>query len=119
MLRSGACVSSLVSTLNKFVETLPGTKQRFAVKAALDAWFHEADRADWRTPADAKANYATASIVDGERVVFNIKGNDYRLVTATDYSRRTVFVKWLGSHGEYDKIDVRNVRYGDQAYQKR
>ena len=72
MLRFGACVSSLVSTLNKFVETLPGTKQRFAVKAALDAWFREADRADWRTPADAKANYATASIVDGERNVLRV-----------------------------------------------
>jgi mRNA interferase HigB len=107
------------STLAQFVETLSGTKQRFAVKAALDAWFHECDRADWRTPADVKKSYGTASIVDDERVVFNIKGNDYRLVTAIDYERRTVFIKWLGSHAEYDKIDVRNVRYGDQTYQKR
>jgi|SRR5579864_161639 mRNA interferase HigB len=107
------------STLTKFVDTLSGTKQRFAVKAALDAWFHEADRADWRTPADVKASYGTASIVAGERVVFNIKGNDYRLVTAINYGRSTVFIKWLGSHAEYDKIDVRNVSYGDQAYQKR
>jgi mRNA interferase HigB len=52
-------------------------------------------------------------------VVFNIKGNDYRLVTAIDYTRRTVFIKWLGPHAEYDRIDVRKVRYGDQAYQKR
>lgn len=107
------------STLAKFVETLSGTKQRFAVKAALDAWFHEAERADWRTSADVKKKYGTASIVDGERVVFNIKGNDYRLVTAIDYRRRTVFIKWLGSHTEYDKIDVRSVCYGDQAYQRR
>ena len=60
------------STLNKFVETLSGTKQRFAVKAALDAWFHEANRADWRTPADVKANYATASIVDGQWNVLRV-----------------------------------------------
>ena len=106
-------------TLTKFVETLSGTKQRFAVSAALDAWFHEVDRAAWRTPADVKRNYATASIIDRERVVFNIKGNDYRLVTAIDYTRRTVFIKWLGPHAEYDRIDVRKVRYGDQAYQKR
>lgn len=107
------------STLSKFVETLPAGKQRAIVKAALDAWFHEAERANWNSPADVKKHYATASIVDRERVVFNIKGNDYRLVTAIDYQRRVVFVKWLGSHREYDKIDVRNVAYGNQAYQKR
>jgi mRNA interferase HigB len=59
------------------------------------------------------------SIVDRERAVFNIKGNDYRLVTAIDYTRKTVFIKWLGPHFQYDEIDVRTVRYGDQAYQKR
>ncbi|SRR6266851_9232977 len=106
------------STLTKSVETLSGRKQQSAVKAALDAWFHEAERADWRTPADVKKNYAAASIV-GDRVVFNIKGNDYRLVAAIDYTRRTVFIKWLGSHAEYDKIDARRVCYGDQTYQKR
>ena len=68
------------SRLTKFVETLSGTKQRFAVSAALDAWFHEVDRADWRTPANVKKKYATASIIDRERVVFNIRGKDYRLV---------------------------------------
>jgi|SRR2546422_475596 len=107
------------STLTTFVETLSGTKQQLAVKAALDAWFHETERADWRTPAEVKKNYATASIVDRERVVFNIKGNAYRLVTAIDYRRRrSVFIEWPGSHAEYDEIDVRKVRYGDQAYQK-
>ena len=107
------------STLTKFVATLSARNQRVAVKAALDAWFQEVNRADWRTPADVKKSYATASIIDRERVVFNIKGNDYRLVTAIDYMRGTVFIKWLGPHSEYDKIDVRKVHYGDQAYQKR
>ena len=107
------------STLTKFVETVPAGKQRSAVKTALDAWFHEAERADWRTPADIKKHYRTASIIDRERVVFNIKGNDYRLVAAIDYTRRTVFIKWIGRHAEYDRIDFRKVRYGDQAYQKR
>ncbi len=89
------------------------------MKAALDAWFHEVERANWRGPADIKKIYANASIVDADRVVFNIKGNSYRLVAAIDYPRRALFVKWLGPHKEYDKIDVRTVQYGDQAYQKR
>lgn len=76
-------------------------------------------RADWRTPADVKRAYSNASIIDDERVVFNIKGNAYRLVAAIDYVRQTLFIKWIGAHAEYDKIDVRKVQYGDQAYQKR
>jgi mRNA interferase HigB len=107
------------STLSKFVATLTGRKDRVAVKAALDAWFYEVEHASWRGPADLKRAYANASVIDAERVVFNIKGNSYRLVASIDYPRRTVFVKWLGSHKEYDKIDVRMVKYGDQTYQKR
>jgi len=86
---------------------------------ALDAWFYEASRARWENAAEVRRTYATASIIDAERVVFNIKGNQYRLLTAIDYRRQTVFIKWLGSHADYDKIDVRTVQYGDQAYQKR
>lgn len=107
------------STLSRFVATLTGRKDKEAVKAALHAWFYEVEHANWRSPADVKRAYATASVIDAERVVFNIKGNSYRLVAAIDYPRRAVFVKWLGSHKEYDKIDVRTVQYGDQAYQKR
>jgi mRNA interferase HigB len=84
-----------------------------AVKAALDAWFHEAQRAKWRNSAEVKRSYGTASIVSADRVVFNIKGNDYRLVTAIDYCRQIVFIKWLGPHHDYDKIDARTVQYGD------
>ena len=68
-----------------------------------------------RTPADVTKTYATASIVGSERVVFNIKGNDYRLVAAVDYRRQVVFIKWLGSHAAYDKIDVKTVRYESQT----
>jgi mRNA interferase HigB len=106
------------STLPRFVETLTGLKDKAAVKTALDAWFHEVEQANWPGPADVKKAYANASVIDADRVVFNIKGNSYRLVTAIDYPRRVVFVKWLGSHEKYDKIDVRTVRYGDQTYQK-
>jgi mRNA interferase HigB len=106
------------STLMRFVETLKGKRERAAVESALRAWFHEAERAAWRNAADVKNSYATASIIDAERVVFNVKGNSYRLVTAIDFARQTVFIKWLGSHAEYDEINVRTVQYGDQAYQK-
>ncbi len=87
------------------------------MKAALDAWFHEAKQAVWKKPADVKEYYGNASIVGPDRVVFNIKGNDNRLVTAIDYRRGIVFIKWLGSHKEYDKIDARTVQYVDQTDQ--
>ena len=83
------------------------------MKAALDAWFHEAKQAEWKKPADVKERYGNASIVGADRVVFNIKGNDYRLVTAIDYLRGIVFIKWLGNHNDYDRIDVRTVQHGD------
>jgi mRNA interferase HigB len=79
----------------------------------LDSWFHEVQRADWKNPADVVKSYANASIITDERVVFNIKGNDYRLVVAIDYTRQLVFIKWLGSHAAYDKIDVKTVKYAD------
>jgi mRNA interferase HigB len=100
-------------TLLKFAESLKGQQGQSAVKAALDAWFHEAQRAEWRSPADVKRNYGAASIVSGDRVVFNIKGNGYRLVTAIDYRRQIIFIKWLGPHRDYDRIDARTVEYED------
>ncbi len=100
-------------TLLHFAESLKGQEGQKAVKAALDAWFHETQRAQWRNSAAVKRSYGTASIVSADRVVFNIKGNDYRLVTAIDYRRQIVFIKWLGTHRDYDKIDARTVQYGD------
>lgn len=86
------------------------------MKAGLDAWFHEARQAEWKNSAGVKERYGNASIVGADRVVFNIKGNDYRLVTAIDYRRGIVFIKWLGAHKDYDKIDVRTVQYDDQTH---
>jgi mRNA interferase HigB len=100
-------------TLRQFVEKLRGHKDQKAVKSALDAWFYEAQHAEWKNPADVRTAYASASIVSADRVVFNIKGNDYRLVAAINYRRQIVFIKWLGSHAEYDNIDVRTVKYGN------
>jgi mRNA interferase HigB len=99
--------------LLQFAESLKGQQGQKAARAALDSWFREVNRAKWRSPADVKRDYGAASIVGSERVVFNIKGNDYRLVTAIDYRRQAIFVKWIGSHRDYDRIDARTVEYGD------
>ena len=99
-------------TLQQFVESLQGNKDRNAVKSALDSWFHEVQNADWKAPTDVTRSYANASIV-GDRVVFNIKGNSYRLIVAVDYRRQIVFTKWLGTHAAYVEIDVKTVKYGD------
>jgi len=98
-------------TLHDFVDSLAGRKDRAAVKAALDAWFQEVHRARWTSSADVKRLYATASIVNAERIVFNIKGNDYRLVVAVDFSKAIVWIKWIGSHRDYDGIDVLEVEH--------
>src|ERR1019366_2159644 len=100
-------------SLLRFVESLKGQQGQKAVKAALDAWFHEVQRAEWRSPADVKRNYGAASIVGSDRVIFNIKGNDFRLVTAINYRRQIVIIKWIGPHRDYDRVDARKVQYGD------
>lgn len=100
-------------TLRDFVDGLAGHKDQPAVKAALDAWFDEVGKAAWASTADVKRLYATASIVSAERVVFNIKGNAYRLVVAVDFEKAIVWIKWLGTHEAYDGIDVKEVEHGD------
>jgi mRNA interferase HigB len=98
-------------TLRQFVDSLSASKDQLAVKAALDAWIDEASKAAWKNTADMKRRYATASIVNAERIVFNIKGNDYRLVVAVDFEKAIIWIKWIGTHKAYDKIDVTKVRY--------
>ena len=99
-------------TLREFVEGRAGHKDQPALKAALDAWFDEARKSRWTSTADLKRRYATASIVSAERIVFNIKGNDYRLVVAVDFEKGIVWIKWIGAHKDYDRIDVTEVEYG-------
>ena len=96
-------------TLREFVASRIGHKDQGALKAALDAWFDEVRRARWSNSADIKRRYATASIVSAERIVFNIKGNDYRLVVAVDFEKGIVWIKWIGTHADYDQIDVMEV----------
>lgn len=98
-------------TLREFVEGLAGRRDQPAVKAALDAWFNEVSKAAWKSTAEVKRRYATASVVTAERIVFNIKGNDYRLVVSVDFEKGIVWIKWIGTHKEYDRINVTEVRH--------
>lgn len=72
----------------------------------LRAWADEVRQARWKRPADIKAQFASASILKSRRVVFNIKGNDYRVVAAVAYRFQAVYVKFVGTHAEYDEIDA-------------
>jgi mRNA interferase HigB len=103
-------------TLNQFVQNRVDRKMQAMVKAHLDAWYAEAARATWTNSAELKQQYRSASIVSSERVVFNIKGNEYRLVVAINYQHRVLLIIWLGTHKEYDKIDVKKVRYDKSRY---
>lgn len=98
-------------TLRKYVASRVGHKDQPALKAALDAWFDEARKARWKNTAEIKRRYATASVVSAERIVFNIKGNSYRLVVAIDFEKGIVWIKWLGDHRAYDRIDVIKVKH--------
>lgn len=100
------------STLHRLVASLDGRKDQPTVKAALDAWFSEVRKAAWSNSPDVKRRYRTASVVNSERIVFNIEGNDYRLVVAVDFQHGIVWIKWIGTHADYDRIDVAKVEHG-------
>ena len=104
------------STLNGFVVNRVDSRLRTSVKKHLDAWYAEVEKAAWNDPAELKAQFRSASIVSGERVVFNIKGNDYRLVVAINFHFQVLLIIWLGTHREYDKIDVTKVAYEKERY---
>lgn len=78
-------------------------------QGALQSWYDEAIKADWKTPQEIKAQYRSASIVGNNRVVFNVAGNKYRLVVEMQYQAGIVWVKFLGTHAQYDKIKVETV----------
>ena len=103
-------------TLNDFVRNRVPRNQQRAVKEQLDSWFAEAQKADWKSSAELKKQYRSANIISAERVVFNIKGNDYRLVVSINYHFGVLLIKWLGTHSEYDKINVKEVSYDPNRY---
>jgi mRNA interferase HigB len=72
-------------------------------RSALVSWYHEASAADWVTPQDIKKRYCSASFIGNNLVIFNIKGNRYRLVTKVSYKYKSVLIVWIGTHAEYDK----------------
>ena len=76
---------------------------------SLKAWFDEATKARWKTPQDIKRRFATASFLANRRVVFNIKGNDYRLIVSVAYQFEAIYIKFVGTHAEYDAIEATTV----------
>jgi mRNA interferase HigB len=86
-----------------------GHKGTKAARSQYQVWLDIVGRANWRQPEDVKAAYPKASILKAGRVVFNIKGNDYRLVTRIQYQAGVVVVRFFGSHAEYDGIDAESV----------
>jgi len=75
----------------------------------LKAWYDEAIKAEWKTPQDIKNQYSSASFLASNRVVFNIKGNDHRLIVAVAYRLGVLYIKFVGTHAEYDKVDAATV----------
>lgn len=94
-------------TLKKFWESEP---RHLVAKGPLESWLEEAKAAKWKHPNDLKSTYRNASVLKNGRIVFNIKGNDYRLVVSINYVIGNVYVCWVGTHEDYDKIDVETVR---------
>lgn len=92
-----------IKSLRNFWEAHPDSEQ------PLRAWVDEVRQAAWKQPADIKTSYASASILKSRRVVFNIKGNDYRIVVAIAYQLGVIYVKFVGAHAEYDKINADTV----------
>ena len=86
-----------------------GHKGIKAARAQYEAWLDIVTRADWRNPEDVKASYPKASILKASRVVFNIKGNDYRLIAGVQYQAGVLAIRFFGTHAEYDKIDAETV----------
>ena len=78
---------------------------------SLKAWVYEVRYSTWDNANELKSKYRNASVLSSKRVVFNIKGNDYRLIVDIEYKLKIVFIVWFGTHAEYDKIDAKTVSY--------
>lgn len=91
------------STLREFWEV------HAEVESALRAWIDDVAHADWQSPADVKSIYANASIIANNRVVFNVKGNKYRLIVHVRYDISIIFIRFIGTHREYDDVDAETI----------
>ena len=97
------------AVVEKYFADRAGHRGIKAARSQYDAWLDIVVRAEWRNPEDVKASYPKASILKTSRVVFNIKGNDFRLVAALQYRAGAVAIRFFGAHSEYDRIDAENV----------
>ncbi len=95
--------------VERYFSTHAGYKKIKAARAQYDVWLTIATRARWRTPEDVKRSHPKASILKGGRAVFNIKGNDFRLVATIKYPAGVLAIRFFGTHVEYDAIDVETV----------
>ncbi len=95
--------------VERHFKTHVGHKGIKATRTQYNAWLAIVGRAQWRTPEDVKASYPKASILKGSRVVFNIKGNDYRLIASVQYQAVVLVIRFFGTHAEYEKIDAESV----------
>lgn len=91
------------STLRQFWEKYPDSE------LYLKTWYDTAMSSDWKTPIDIKKSYANASILKDGRIVFNIKGNTYRLIVKINFEKQWIFVRFIGTHVDYDKIDANKI----------
>jgi mRNA interferase HigB len=91
------------STLRTFWENHSDAEE------ALKTWYDEASHAHWHSPVEIKAIHRNASIIGNNRVVFNIKGNKYRLIVSIRYDIGIVFIRFIGTHAEYDKVDAEKI----------
>lgn len=78
-------------------------------KSSIEAWYKEVRKANWESTHDIKIKYPHASFVGNDRIVFNIKGNKYRLIVRLDFYRKVVYIRFIGTHKEYDKIDAKEI----------
>jgi mRNA interferase HigB len=89
--------------LREFWQKHPDCEQQ------LKAWFQEAEKAEWKNPQAIKSEYPSASVLAGNRIVFNIKGNHYRLIVKINYDYQMVWIRFVGTHSDYDKIDAKTI----------
>ena len=98
-----------IIALSTLKQRMDGRPARGSPRDAVLAWYQHARQADWARPADVKADFRNASILRDGRVVFNIAGNRYRLVVWINYAYRVVYIRFLGTHEEYDAIDAQTI----------
>ncbi|MCC5930010.1 MAG: type II toxin-antitoxin system HigB family toxin [Cyclobacteriaceae bacterium] len=91
------------STLREFWENYPDSEMY------LKTWYENAMNANWKTPNDVKNSYANASILKDNRIVFNVRGNSYRLVVKFNFEHELAFIRFIGTHSDYDKIDANTI----------